>query len=126
LGQGATGTRRRGARLRLAQRVPLCPEVVARELPAGLEHLALQTRMQLSRLSLALERPQPGACLALDVERPVQIVLRAGQLELSASPALSMLAQPGRLLDQKPALARLRGHERLDPPLRDHRVHLLA
>ena len=37
-----------------------------------------------------------------------------------------MLAQAGRLLDQHPPVARLGGDERLDPALRDDRVHLLA
>jgi hypothetical protein len=37
-----------------------------------------------------------------------------------------MLAEPGRLLDQEPPLARARHHDLLDLALRDHRVHLLA
>ena len=82
--------------------------------------------MQLGGLGLALERPQPRARLALDVERSVEVVMRALQLELCATPALAVLAQSGRLLDQQPALTRLGGDQRLDPPLGDDRVHLLA
>ncbi len=82
--------------------------------------------MQLGGLGLALERPQPRARLALDVQRAVEVVVRALQLELRATPALAVLAQSGRLLDQQPALTRLGGDQRLDPPLGDDRVHLLA
>ena len=39
---------------------------------------------------------------------------------------LRCLPRPGRLLDQQPAVARLGGDDRLDPALRDDRVHLLA
>jgi hypothetical protein len=62
--------------------------------------------VQLGGLGLALQRPQARARLALDVERPVEVVLRAIQLELRAAAALAVLAQPGRLLDQHPAVAR--------------------
>jgi hypothetical protein len=37
-----------------------------------------------------------------------------------------VLAEPRRLLDQQPPVARLGGHDRLDPALGDDRVHLLA
>jgi hypothetical protein len=37
-----------------------------------------------------------------------------------------VLAQARSLLDQQAALARLGGHDLLDPSLRDHRVGLLA
>ena len=82
--------------------------------------------MQLGRLGLALERPQPRARLALDVERAVEVVLRALELELRAAAALAVLAEPGRLLDQQPPVARLGGDDRLDAALGDDRVHLLA
>ena len=82
--------------------------------------------MQLGRLGLALQRPQPRARLALDVERAVEVVLRALELELRAAAALAVLAEPGGLLDQQPPVARLRVDDRLDPALRDDRVHLLA
>ena len=82
--------------------------------------------MQLGGLGLALERPQPRPCLALDVERAVEVVLGARQLELRAATALAVLAQAGRLLDEQTAIARLGGDQRLDPALRDDRVHLLA
>ena len=77
---------------------------VARELPARLGGLALQPLVQLGRLGLALERPQPRARLALDVERAVEVVLRALELELRAAPALAVLAEAGRLLDEQPAV----------------------
>ena len=82
--------------------------------------------MQLGRLGLALERPQPRARLALDVQRAVQVVLRALELELRAAAALAVLAEPGGLLDQHPPVARLGGHDRLHAALGDDRVHLLA
>ena len=82
--------------------------------------------MQLGRLRLALQRAQPRARLALDVQRPVEVVLRPRQLQLRAPAPLAVLAEAGSLLDQQPAVARLRGHDRLHPPLRDDRVHLLA
>ena len=109
-----------------SHRGAVAPDVVARELPANLQRLALQPRMQLGRLGLALERAQPRARLALDVEGPVEVVLGSGQLELGAATALAVLAQPGRLLDEQPALPRLGGDQRLHPPLGDDRVHLLA
>src|SRR5437763_10757032 len=104
----------------------LCPKGVANELPAGLVRLTLEPGVELGRLCLALERPQAAAGLALDVERAVEVVLGSDQLQLRAAPALSVLSESRGLLDQQAALARLGGHERLDPALRDNRVHLLA
>ena len=98
---------------------------VACELPPCLQDLALQALVQLGGFGLALERPQPAARLALDVERAVEVLLRALELQLRAAPALAVLAEPGRLLDQQPPLARLGGHDRLDATLRDDRVGLL-
>ena len=99
---------------------------VARQLPARLARLALEALVQLGGLGLALERAQARARLPLDVERPVEVVLRAVELELRAAAALAVLAEPGRLLDQQPPVARLGGDDRLHAPLRDDRVHLLA
>ena len=82
--------------------------------------------MQLRGLGLALERAQPRARLALDVERAVEVLLGALELQLRAAAALAVLAEAGRLLDQQPPVARLRGHDRLDAALRDDRVRLLA
>ncbi len=82
--------------------------------------------MELGGLSLALERAQPGARLALDVKRAVEVLLGARELQLGAAAALAVLAETGRLLDQEPAVTRLRGHDRLDATLGDDRVHLLA
>ena len=90
---------------------------IADELPARLERLALQALVQLGRLGLALERAQPRPRLALDVERAVEVVLRALELELRAAAALAVLAQAGRLLDQEPAVARLGRDDRLDAAL---------
>ena len=75
---------------------------------------------------LALERAQPRASLALDVERAVEVLLRALELELRAAAALAVLAEPGGLLDQQAPLARLGGDDRLDAALGDDRVRLLA
>src|SRR6185312_9837658 len=94
-------------------------ERVLRKLPARLQDLALEPLVQLRRFGLALERAQPGARLALDVERAVEVLLRAFELQLRAATALAMLAQPGRLLDQQASVARLGGHDLLDAPLRD-------
>ena len=88
------------------------------------ELLALDPRAQLGRLRLALQRPQPRPRLALEVERPVEVVARGAQLQLRPAAAFAVLAETGRLLDQQPALARLGVDDRLDPALADHRVHL--
>ena len=99
---------------------------VARELPAGLVDLALQALVQLRGLGLALERAQPRARLALDVQRAVEVRLRALQLELGAAAALAVLAEAGGLLDEQPAVARAGGDDRLDAALGHDGVHLLA
>ena len=82
--------------------------------------------MQLGGLGLALERAQARARLALDVERAVEVLLRALELELRAAAALAVLAEAGGLLDQQPPVARLGGDDRLDAALGDDGVHLLA
>src|SRR5207253_3088648 len=99
---------------------------VARQLPARLKRLALEALVQLRGLGLALERSQAAARLALDVQGATEVLLRALELQLGATAALAVLAQPGRLLDQQPPIARLGGHDRVDPALRDDRVALLA
>ena len=99
---------------------------LAGETAAQLEALALEPGVQLCRLRLALQRAQPRARLALDVERAVEVVLRALELQLGAAAALAVLAEPGGLLDQRRAIDRLRVDDRLDAALADHRVHLLA
>jgi hypothetical protein len=118
--------RLRGARLGLDELPRAAPERVARQLEPRLQRLVLDPGMKLRGLGLALQRPQPRAGLALDVQGPRQVVLRALQLQLRAPPPLAVLAEPGRLLDQQPPVARLRVDDRLDAPLRHHRVHLLA
>ena len=126
LERGTPGANLRRGALRLGERQPVPAYRVARQLPADLERLALEARVQLGGLGLALERAQPRARLALDVERTVEIVLRTGELQLRAAPALAVLAEPGRLLDQQAPITRLRGDDRFDAALRDDRVHLLA
>ena len=101
-------------------------QVVRSQLAPGLERLPLEPLVELRRLRLALQRPQPGARLALDVERPGEVVLRALELQLRAPAPLAVLAEPGGLLDQEAPVARLRVDDRLDAALRDDRVHLLA
>src|SRR5439155_13029174 len=99
---------------------------VARQLQPRFERLALQARVQLGRLRLPLQRPQPRASLALHIQRPVEVLLCALQLQPRAAPALAVLAQAARLLDQHAALARLGGDDLLDPALGYDRVRLLA
>ncbi|CAB4879380.1 unannotated protein [freshwater metagenome] len=101
-------------------------QIVSAELPARLKGLALEALVQFGGLGLALERLQPRAGFALDIQCTVEILLRAIELELRAAATLAVLAEPGRLLDQQPAVARLGGDDRLDAALRDDRVHLLA
>ena len=45
-------------------------------------------------MGLALQRPQPAARLALDVERPVEVVLGALELQLRPAAALACLPSP--------------------------------
>ena len=82
--------------------------------------------MQLGGLRLSLERAQVGPRLAFDVERTVEVVLCAVELELCAVAALAVLGEPGRLFDQRGAVDRLGVDDRLDAALADDRVHLLA
>ncbi len=70
--------------------------------------------------------PQAAAGLALDVERAVEVVLRALEPKLRAAAALAVLREAGGLLDQDAAVARLRVHDLLDAALADDRVHLAA
>ncbi len=93
---------------------------------AQLQLLALDPGAQLRRLRLALQRPQPRPRLTLQVESAVEVVARRAQLQLGAAAAFAVLAEPRRLLDQQPALARFRVNDRLDPALADHRVHLAS
>ena len=101
-------------------------ELLGDHLRPQLQLLALDSGAELGGLRLALQRPQPGARLPLDVEGAVEVVARRLQLQLGAATALAVLAEAGRLLDQHPPLPRLRVDDRLDPALTDHRVHLAA
>ena len=91
-----------------------------------LQRLQLEALVQLRRFRLALERAQPRARLALDVQRAVEVLLGPLQLQLGAAPALAVLAEARRLLDQQPAIARLGGNDRVHAALRYDRVALLA
>ena len=113
-----------GGLLRRLRPVGAEPEVLADEPGAELELLAFDPRPELGGLGLALQRPQPATRLALEVERPVEVVARRAQLQLGPPAALAVLAEAGGLLDQEPPLARLRVDDRLDPALADHGVHL--
>src|SRR5439155_18225874 len=129
--QAALHVRARGARLAHAllgavQLVRQRRGSIARQLKPRFEHLPLQPRVQVRRLGLALERAQPRARLALDVERAVEVLLRALELQARAPAALAVLAEPRRLLDQQAALARLGRDDLLHAALRYDRVRLLA
>ena len=101
-------------------------ELVRQELRAQLADLPLEASLDIRRLRLALQRPQPAARLALHVERPVQVLLGALELQLRPPAAFPVLAQAGRLLDEQPPVAGLRVDDLLHPPLADHRMHLAA
>ena len=92
-----------------------CPQLVG---------LALEPGVDVGRLGLLLERAEAAPGLALDVERAVEVVLRALEAQLRAAAALAMLAKAGGVLDEQPPLRGLREHDLLDPALADHRVHL--
>src|SRR3954447_8005358 len=121
---GLSSLRRRGLGDLELRRV--CVELAREEDPAKLPRLALESGVDVRGLRLALERTKAAAGLALDVERAIQVVLRALQLELGATPSLAMLAEAGGLLDQEPALPRARVDDLLDAALADHGVHLVA
>ena len=121
--RGTRGSRRLLRRRELPRGRAKC---VARQLEPRLERLPLDPRVQLRRLRLALQRPQPRSRLALDVQGTREVVLRALELQLSAPAPLAVLPEPGRLLDQEATVARLRVDDRLDSSLRHDRVHLLA
>ncbi len=96
------------------------------ELGAQLVRLALEAGVDVGGLGLLLQRAQAAAGLALDVERAVEIVLRALQPKLGAAAALAVLREAGGLLDQDAAVARLRVDDLLDAALADDGVHLAA
>ena len=82
--------------------------------------------MGLGGVRLCAQRAQPRARLALDVEGAIEVLPGSLQLQLGAAPALAVLAEARRLLDQQAPLARLGEHDLLDLALADHRVHLAA
>src|SRR5436305_1992838 len=122
----ARRTRGCGRGLRLLELGSASARRVPRQLPLRLYGLALQALVQLGRLGLALQRPQAREGLPLDVQRAIEVVLRALELELRAPASLAVLAKPRGLLDQQAPVPRLRCDDRLDAALRDDRVHLLA
>ena len=100
-------------------------QVVAQQHRARFERLPFEPCVQLGRLGLPLQRPQPGARFALDVQSPVEIVLRAVQLQLGAVAPLAVLREARSLLDQGGAIPGLGVDDRLHAALADDRVHLL-
>ena len=122
----ALGPRLGDRLLRGRQQVLLLTQLAGDELGAELGLLGDQLRGPLGRLGLALQRPHSRARLALDVERAVEVVASALELQLRAVAALAVLAETGGLLDQQPAVAGLGVDDRLHPALADHRVHLAA
>jgi hypothetical protein len=115
-----------GFALGVAELARVRSELLRDQPAAQLSRFAFQAGVDVRRLGLAFEGPQPAASLALDVKRPVEILLRALELELRPPAALAVLPEPGGLLDQKAPVARLRVDYLLHPPLTDHRVHLAA
>jgi hypothetical protein len=115
-----------GALLGRGELVVVAVQLGGQQAGAQLGGLALEPGVDVGRLGLALQRSQRLARLTLDVERAVEVVLGALELQLGAAAALSVLAEPGRFLDQQAAFARRGEHDLLDPALADHRVHLAA
>jgi hypothetical protein len=113
-------------RLRRRQLLLLGAKVVGDDPRPQFIGLALKLGGALGRFGLALQGAQPGAGLALHVHRPLQVVAGPIELQLGAVAALAVLAEPGGLLDQQAAVARLRADDRLDLPLADHRMGLAA
>ena len=75
---------------------------------------------------LERERTEPLANLRLDVAGALDLERDSRKLQFGAVAASLEAAEPGRLLDQGPALGRPRGEDRLDLALADDRVHPLA
>ena len=126
LQHGALGPRLRGRLLRRGGAVGAEAQLLGDQLAAQAKFLALDPGAQLGRLRLALQRPQAGPRLALEVEGAIEVVAGGAQLQLGAAAALAVLAETGRLLDQEAPFARFGVDDRLDPALADHRVHLAA
>ncbi len=126
LGLVALGAGGEGTRLRLGERGPCRARSVGRQRHAGLERLALDPLVQLGGLSLALQRAQPRARLALHVQRSRQVLLGPLQLQLGAAAALAVLPEPRRLLDHQAPLPWPREDDLLDLALGDDGMHLLA
>ncbi len=80
----------------------------------------------LGRGGLERERTQPFPHLLLQVARALDLRRDPRQLQLGAMPPELEAPQPGRLLDERAALGRLRREDRLDAPLRDHRAQAAA
>ena len=93
---------------------------------AQLGVFALEAGLDLRRLRLPLQGAEPASRFALDVERPVEVLLGALELQLRPPAALAVLAESGRLLHQESPIAGLRVDYLLHPALADHRVHLAA
>ncbi len=101
-------------------------EPVPEELKLQLHRLPLEAGVGLGGVGLRPQGAQTRTRLALDVEGAVEVLPRPLELELRATAALAVLAEPRGLLDQQAPLARLGEDDRLDLALSDHRVHLTA
>ena len=91
---------------------------------AHLGDLPPQRLGALGRRGLQLERLEPGAQLALDVARALEVGGDARELRLGALPAALELAQPGGLLDEAAALVGPRQQHLVDGALGDDAVQL--
>ena len=118
--------RLRGHPLGVIELARVRAKLIGEQPGAKLVRLPLQTGVDVGGLSLALQRTQATAGLALDVEGPVEVLLGALQLQLRAPAALPVPTEARRLLDQEAAVAGLGVDDLLDPSLADHRVHLAA
>ena len=72
------------------------------------------------------QRTEPLRHLRLDVARALDLDCDPRELQLGAMAAALELPEAGRLLDERPALLRLRGEDRLHASLRDDRAHRRA
>ena len=72
------------------------------------------------------QRAEPLRHLRLDVARALDLDRDPRELQLGAMTAALELPEAGRLLDERPALLRLRGEDRLHAALRDDRAHRRA
>ena len=101
-------------------------EVELRDARAQAGDLHRELLRPLGRSRLQRERPEPLANLCLDVAGALDLERDPRELQLGAMAASLEASEPGRFLDQRAALGRLRRENRLDLALADDRVHPLA